>query len=96
MTLFTKLLTLYIWLGVATLMMLLYRIAHFYQITTGLRSHYRFFLVPMTLFIIGMVRNVTSNADISGDVIGDLSFFLGGIALSLIGYYLLRLMTGGR
>jgi hypothetical protein len=96
MTFFAKLLTLYIWLGVAAVLMLLYRIAHFYQITTGIRSYYRFFLVPVVFFLAGMVRILFANVGFAGDVLGDLLFFLGGISASLIGYFLLRLMTGGR
>jgi hypothetical protein len=92
----TRLLTLYIWVGVAALLMLLYRIAHFYQVTTGLRSRYRFFLVPVFMFSAGMLRYLTTNIKVAGDILGDLLFFLGGISLSLIGYFLLKLMTGGR
>jgi hypothetical protein len=91
-----KLLTLCIWIGTAALIMLLYRIAHFYQVTTGLRSHYRFFLVPVILFLAGMLRYLIIDTRIAGDIIGDLLFFLGGVSLSLIGYFLLKLMTGGR
>jgi hypothetical protein len=96
MGIFTKFLMLYIWLGVSALLVILYRIAHFYQITTGLRSHFRFFLIPATLFITGMVQYLMVGSGFTGDVLGDLLFFLGGISLSLIGYYLLKLMTGGR
>jgi hypothetical protein len=28
--------------------------------------------------------------------VGDIFFFLGGVSLALLGYYLLQLMTGGR
>jgi hypothetical protein len=96
MGIFTKFLMLYIWLGVSALLVILYRIAHFYQITTGLRSHFRFFLIPAILFIAGMVQYLMAGNGFTGDVLGDLLFFLGGISLSLIGYYVLKLMTGGR
>ncbi len=91
-----KLLTLYVWIGIAVLLLMLYHIAHFYQVTTGLRSHYRLFLVPVTLFLAGMLRYLVIDTGLAGDVLGDLLFFLGGVALSLIGYFLLKLMTGGR
>jgi hypothetical protein len=96
MDIFTKFLMLYIWLGVSALLVFLYRIAHFYQVTTGLRSHFRFFLIPATLFIAGTVQYLIIDNGFTGDVLGDLLFFLGGISLSLVGYYLLKLMTGGR
>ena len=96
MTILTKLLTLYVWMGTAALLMLLYRIAHFYQVTTGLRSYYHFFLVPVAFFVAGMLRYLMIDIGFAGDIMGDLLFFLGGVSLSLIGYYLLKLMTGGR
>jgi hypothetical protein len=98
-TIIVKLSTLYIWMGVAALLMLLYRIAHFYQMTTGVRSHYRWFLVPVVLFLAGMLRYLIVDTglagNISGDELGDLLFFLGGVSLSLVVYVLLKLMTGG-
>jgi hypothetical protein len=96
MTVLTKLLTLYIWSGIVALILLLNRIGRFYQLTTGVRTRYRLFFVPIALFLAGMVRYLVSDAGFAGDVLGDLLFFLGGVSLILLGYYLLRLMTGGR
>jgi len=96
MTIFIKLLTLFIWSGVAILLLLINRIARFYQLTTGVRSHHRLFFVPMVLFYAGVGRYILINSGFAGDVLGDIFFFLGGISLSTIGYHLLRLMTGGR
>jgi hypothetical protein len=96
MTIVTKLLTLYFWVGAAALILLLNRIARFYQVTTGVRSYYRLFLVPAVLFLAGMARYAGIQVLISGDVSGDLLFFAGGVGLILLGYLLLKLMTGGR
>ena len=96
MTLLTKLLTLYIWIGIVVLILLLNRIGRFYQLTTSVRTHYRLFIVPVLFFLAGMARYVLSDEGFSGDVLGDVCFFLGGVSLSLLGYYLLQLMTGGR
>ncbi len=96
MTILLKLLSVYVWLGITFLLFLLYQIAHFYQMTTGLRSHYRLFSIPMGLYIAAMLRYLTLDKQVSGDVLGDLLFFLGGVSLSLMGYFLLKLMTGGR
>jgi len=96
MTILTKLLTLSVWVGIAVLLVLLYRIARFYQVTTQVRSHYRLFLAPITLFLAGMIRYLLVNVQVAGDELGDLFFFLGGVCLSLMGYFLLKLMTGGR
>jgi len=95
MTLLTQLLTLYTWVGIVALLLLLYRIGHFYQVTTHVQSHYRLFLLPMALFFAGMLRYLAVDIQVAGDEVGDLLFFLGGVSLSLIGYFLLKLMTGG-
>jgi hypothetical protein len=50
----------------------------------------------MSLFLLGTVRYLFSEAGFAGDVVGDIFFFLGGVSLALLGYYLLQLMTGGR
>jgi hypothetical protein len=96
MTILTKLLTLYIWTGIVALILLLNRIARFYQITTGVQTHYRLFVIPVAFFLVGMVRYLVGDAGFAGDIVGDVCFFLGGLSLALLGYYLLRLMTGGR
>ena len=96
MTVFFNLLTLFIWSGIAILLLLINRIARFYQLTTGVRSHHQLFFVPMILFYAGVGRYILINSRFAGDVLGDFFFFLGGISLSTIGYHLLRLMTGGR
>ena len=96
MTILTKLLTLIIWSGITILLLLVNRIARFYQLTTGVHSHHRLFFVPMLLFCAGAGRYITIDSGFAGDALGDILFFLGGISLSTIGYQLLRLMTGGR
>jgi hypothetical protein len=96
MAILTKLLTLYIWVGISVLILLLNRIARFYQLTTGVRTYYRLFIVPVVFFLAGMVRYLVADAGFAGDVLADICFFLGGVSLSLVGYYLLQLMTGGR
>jgi len=96
MTIATKLLILLIWTGVAVLLYLLNRIGRFFQITTGVRSFYQMFLVPLVLFLLGMARYLVIEAGFAGDVLGDLLFFAGGVCLSLVGYFLFRLMMGGR
>ena len=96
MSVLAKLLTLFIWTGIAVLILLLNRIARFYQLTTGVRTHYRLFFVPVLFFLAGMLRYIFSDARFAGDVVGDVCFFLGGVSLSLLGYFLLQLMTGGR
>jgi hypothetical protein len=83
------------WVGVGVLLLLLYRIAHFYQVTSGQASHYRLFLIPLTLLLLGGLRYALAKG-YGGDVLGDGLQFLGGVALIGLGLSLVRMMTGGR
>lgn len=96
MTILAKLLTIYFWVGIAALILLLSRIAQFYQLTTGVRTHHRLFWIPVACFLAGMIRYVMIGGGFAGDVLGDILFFFGGASLAVAGYYLLKLMTGGR
>jgi len=83
------------WIGVAVLLLLLYRIAYFYQVSASRPTHYRMFLAPMLLMLAGGVRYAMV-ADVTGDLIGDGLVAIGGMVLILLGMFLLREMTGGR
>ena len=96
MAILARLLLAYIWIGVALLLLLLYEIARFYQRTSGQRSFYRGFLIPALCFLLAAGRYVLAASDFTGDAVGDLFLFGGGVILILLGHYLLRLMTGGR
>jgi hypothetical protein len=88
-------LSLYIWVGLTALMIFLYRIARFYQTTSGRRSYYQLFLIPIGLLLAGGLRYASLNI-IVGDALGDLLMIGGGLSLIGLGYYMLKLMTGGR
>ena len=85
----------YTWAILGILIVVLYRIARFYQVPSGRRSYYRLFLVPLVLMLAGGLRYATLGI-IVGDVWADLLMIVGGASLIVLGYYLLRLMTGGR
>jgi len=87
--------TIVAWGGVGVLVFLLYRIAHFYQATSGQSTHYRLFLIPMALFLLGGTRYAMVG-DLAGDVIGDSLQLAGGVLLLWLGASLLQMMTGGR
>ncbi len=95
MTVIDSALSLYIWIAVCALMIILYRIARFYQKTSGRRSYYQLFSVPIVLLLAGGLRYVWLSIFV-GDTLGDLLMVLGGLCLIGLGYYTLRLMTGGR
>ncbi len=90
-----RILTLMIWLGVAVLLLLLYRIAFFYEVSAKQPTHYRWFVAPIILLSASGLRYALVNR-VVGDVIGDSLLMLGGVMLIWLGMRLLRQMTGGR
>lgn len=82
------------WGVICALIAVLYRIARFYEITSGRRSLYRWFLVPLILLAAAAVINVL----VAGgpNLIGDVLLLVGAGSLIGLGYNLLRMMTGSR
>jgi hypothetical protein len=81
------------WGAICALVVVLYRIARFYQITSGRRSRYQWFGMPAILLAAAVVLNVLTGGP---SVAGDILLLLGGLSLIGLGYNLLRLMTGSR
>jgi len=90
-----RILTVIAWLGVAALLLLLHRIAYFYEVSSKQPTHYRWFFVPLLLLLAGGLRYAMVSF-VAGDVLGDSLLTLGGFALLFLGMFLLREMTGGR
>ncbi len=80
------------WLVICALIAVLYRIARFYQITSGRRSLYRWFLVPLILLAAAAIVDLLIIGE--PNAWGDTLLLLGGASLIGLGYNLLRLMTG--
>ncbi len=82
------------WGVICALIVVLYRIARFYQITSGRRSRYQWFSVPLVLLAAAAVIDVlvVGGPNLTGDVL----LILGSISLIGLGFNLLRLMTGSR
>jgi hypothetical protein len=95
MDLIASILTFVAWLGVSALLLVLYRIAHFYQATSGQSTHYQLFLAPLVLLLLGGIRYALAG-DVAGDMVGDSIQLAGGVALIFLGASLLKMMTGGR
>ncbi len=91
-----SILTIYTWGIVCILLFFLYAIARFYEQKSGRRSFYWAFFIPMALFALAAIRYVWLAPAIAGDVWADLLHFVGGITLSSLGFFLLKLMVGGR
>ena len=82
------------WGVICALVAVLYRIARFYQVTSGRRSRYQWFGVPLILLAAAAVIDVliVGGPNLAGDAL----LLLGGASLIGLGYNLLRLMTGSR
>jgi hypothetical protein len=91
----SQLLDLYAWGGVIFLLAVLYRIARFYQATAEEHSHYRWFALPLVLFMLAAIRYAWVGG-FAGDPWGDSLLVVGGGSLLTLGYRLLNLMTGDR
>jgi len=84
----------YSWVIAALLSLTFFLIARFYEGKAGQRSYYQLFLIPPLLFLVGGTRYAIITGDLVGDVAGDVAFFLGGLSLSILTYFLFNLMTG--
>ncbi len=88
-------LTILSWFILAFLLTFMLLIARFYQNVTGERTHYWIFGVPIVLFGLASARYAFIDR-VSGDVLGDLLLFSGGVVLAGMCIYLYNLMTAGR
>jgi hypothetical protein len=82
------------WGVICALVAVLQRIARFYQITSGRRSHYQWFGVPLVLLAAAAVIDMLFAGE--SNVLGDVLLLMGGASLIGLGYNLLRMMTGSR
>ena len=94
MTTVNTLLQLIAWGVICLLVVVLQRIARFYEITSGRRSRYRWFGLPLLLLAAVAVTEALFAGERS--VLGDALLLVGGASLIGLGYNLLRLMTGSR
>ena len=82
------------WGVICALVAVLYRIARFYELTSGRRSRYRWLGVPLVLLAAAAVIEVLF---VGGpNVLSDALLLAGGASLIGLGYNLVRLMTGSR
>jgi hypothetical protein len=95
-SLLSGILTIYNWGVVCTLLFFLFAIGRFYEEKSGNRSFYQLFLIPAGLFALAAIEYARLVPLISGDLWGDLLRFIGGVVLGGAGFFLLRLMIGGR
>jgi len=92
------------WIIAAILIFFLFLVGRFYEIRFGQKSYYQLMLVPLVLFLIAAVWDAFLANSYTGDPLldfvgaffPDLLFLLGGIILTVLCYYLYRIMMGGR
>jgi hypothetical protein len=89
-------LSLYSWLVLAFIVMLMFLIARFYQEKSGFLSHYRLFLVPALLFILIALTDVLPRGSRVVGLLAELLLLIGGIILIVLSRTLFVIMTGGR
>jgi tellurite resistance protein TehA-like permease len=94
MVILNAVLTLIAWSLIGVLIVVIYRIARFYQITSGRQTYYRWFLAPLGLLLVAALLNVSADPWLA--VWRDVLLLVGGISLIGLGYYLLQLMIGSR
>lgn len=88
-------LTVVFWGIVAALIVIVFAIARFYQVTSGQPSHYRWFLLPLVLLVASALR-YASLGDAGSDPPGDVLMLAGSVILIALSIWLMRLMMGGR
>jgi len=84
------------WIGISVLSFFLWRIARFYEHSSGETAHSWLFLFPMILLPTGAACYIFEGADFVGIPVGDLLLFAGGICLLFASARLERIMVGER
>jgi hypothetical protein len=78
------------------LLAFLWRVAYFYEKTSGQQVGYYLLVLPALLLAAGMVWYIAHDAEFIGQPVGDLLLCGGGALLLLFGFRLQDLMTGER
>jgi len=86
----------YSWAIIGILIVFLWRIAYFYEKTSGQRVGHRFLFLPLLLLGSGAIWYLVHGGEFVGQPAGDVLLFSGGTLLCLFGFRLQELMTGER
>ena len=84
------------WVAIGILIVFLWRIAYFYQKTSGQRVGYYLLIVAALLLTGGAVWYLVADVGFTGEPAADLLLFGGGILIFVFGGRLQELMTGER
>lgn len=91
-----QVLIVYSWVVIMALIAFLGRIAYFYEKTSGQRTGYCLLIIPALLLTAGAAYYMVRQGDFTGEPVGDLLLFGGGVLLSIFGYRLHAYMTEER
>jgi hypothetical protein len=94
MEIIKKILAVYSWAVVGVLLVFLWRIAYFYEKTSGQSVRYYSLLFPSLSLAAGALWYLACGVDFIGLPGGDLLLFGGGVLLVLFGFRLQEMMTG--
>jgi len=89
-------LTIYSWSVMGILLLFLWRIAYFYEKTSGQRVGYYMLVLPSLLLAAGAIWYLVRDVEFIGQPSGDLLLCGGGVLLFLFCSHLRELMTGER
>ncbi|MCP4537396.1 MAG: hypothetical protein GY832_09640 [Chloroflexi bacterium] len=89
-------LAIYSWAAIGILLIFLGRVAYFYEKTSGQPTGYYLLFLPALLLVAGACWYLVTNVEFTGQPIGDLLLFGGGLLLSIFGIRLQEFMTGER
>ena len=89
-------LAVYSWVVIGVLIVFLWRIAYFYERTSGQRVGHYFLLLPSLLLAAGAIWYLVGGEGFIGEPAADILLLCGGVLLCLFGLRLQGLMTGER
>lgn len=84
------------WVGICMLAFFLWRIARFYEKSSGEKAHSWMFMLPMVLLTAGATYYLILDRRFVGEPIGDGLFLAGGLTLLLASVMLQQIMMGER
>ena len=84
------------WAGISLSAFFLWRIARFYEQSSGEKAYSWLFTLPMILLPVGAAAYLISGATFFGIPLGDALMFAGGLALLLASTMLQQIMMGER
>lgn len=87
-------LAVYSWVIIGVLTVFLWKIAYFYEKTSGERVYHSLAILPAVLLLLGAIWYLVTGDPFVGQPVADICLFLGGAGIAIFGMRLQTLMTG--